>query len=280
MLKENHYIEIKLSGRTVGRYKKLGYKGEYGDTIYINQKDLPSNSHTDTVRICDNCGEEYTRSNMHANKTFKIWGEDLCCDCLKSSKYKQAKRDKVEQTNLLKYGGKAPLCSAKIREKQQDTMENKYGARFAAQVEDFKQKQKETMVERYGKENPGQIEQFQEKRINTLSQHGEVWTSKQQVAIFLILKEHGFNPVLNKPLGKYALDIVIDNICVEYDAAYWHNEDYDKQRDAYTISNGYKVLRIKSGHKLPDIQLLLNTIHTLKNSDETYVEIVLSDWDK
>lgn len=86
---------------------------------------------------------------------------------------------------------------------------------------------------------------------------------------------------LNHPVKRYHLDIALvsERICIEYDCWYFHqnNKDHDVKRDAYLIKHGWRILRIKSGVKLPTREQLEVSLALLR-SGETYTEIVLDDW--
>ena len=56
---------------------------------------------------------------------------------------------------------------------------------------------------------------------------------------------------------------------------FWHDgkEDYDRRRNYFVISNGYKVLRIKAKHKIPSKSKLKYYVDKLANTDEDFIEI-------
>ena len=64
-------------------------------------------------------------------------------------------------------------------------------------------------------------------------------------------------------------------IDVEYDGIFWHKdkEDYDRRRNYFVISNGYKILRIKAKHKIPSEQELKYYINKLVNTNKKIIEI-------
>jgi len=82
--------------------------------------------------------------------------------------------------------------------------------------------------------------------------------------------------------GRYWIDIALDTdtlfpIAVEYDCAYWHNEEHDKKRDAWLIAHGWAILHIKSANLIPSLVDLQSAIELLRKGDKV-AEIVLSDW--
>ena len=100
-----------------------------------------------------------------------------------------------------------------------------------------------------------------------------------------MLKSHyGDDTVfLNLPCGTCALDVVVkfEHICIniEYDGSFWHQDQQkDRHRDEFVKTQGYKVLRIKSGKMIPGLTDLVNKIETLRDREHTYGEIILPDW--
>jgi very-short-patch-repair endonuclease len=88
---------------------------------------------------------------------------------------------------------------------------------------------------------------------------------------------------LNYPEGRYRIDVAVirhsQKIAVEYDCQYWHegNEDYDKRRDIFLISRGWKILHVKSRNLLPTRKQLKKAINEISNK-ENVVNIFLEDW--
>lgn len=100
--------------------------------------------------------------------------------------------------------------------------------------------------------------------------------SKPQLALYTIT-----GGKLNYPVGRKRIDIAlwIDDlpIAIEYDCGFWHDPIRDKKRDAFLISKGWHILRVKSAHLLPTEHQLNDAIDTLL-SGATYTEIILPDW--
>ena len=72
-------------------------------------------------------------------------------------------------------------------------------------------------------------------------------------------------------------------IDIEYDGSAWHLTDKqtakDIERNNKIINEyGLKVLRIKSGENVPSKEQIQNAIDILINTEETYTEIILNDW--
>ena len=88
---------------------------------------------------------------------------------------------------------------------------------------------------------------------------------------------------LNRPFGSYNIDVALRvngvPIAVEYDCWYWHagREENEAQRDEAMISEGWRILRVKSSAQLPATVQLETAIDRLL-AGEDYIEIVLDDW--
>lgn len=190
-----------------------------------------------------------------------------------------------EKTMLEKYGVKNPMYSDEIKKKLQETCVEKYGAGNCLGNKKIREKALNTIKERYGVENASLNPEIKKKIYDTMHKNGTTPTSTQQLVLFNILKTY-FNRqeiVLNKIFNRYSLDIELCTndfkIDIEYDGWYWHRDaEKDQRRNKFLIENGYKVLRIKSGVKLPTEDQLLQGISFLQNSNKDYFEIILDDW--
>lgn len=97
----------------------------------------------------------------------------------------------------------------------------------------------------------------------------------------MLKKEYG-NCELNKQCGSNILDcvVIIGNIKidVEYDGSYWHqDEQKDRRRDEVVKSYGYKILRIRGGHKLPTLSQLQEAINYLCIDGNNFSRIRLNE---
>lgn len=219
-------------------------------------------------------------------------------------------QEKKKQTNLERYGTEYPMQSEEIKEKAKqtcleiygvencfshpdiiqkvkDTMQEKYGVDYYSQTDEWKEKYKNTVFERYGVEHPMYNEaikkKVREKVIISFYNNGTIKTSSQQIEVYNILKDNNYNIYLNYPLSSINLDVAIfiDNIKIdlEYDSWYWHQDkNRDRKRDEFTKSQGWKILRIRSGHKVPTFEQLKESINILINSDKKFTQIILDDW--
>jgi len=255
-------VEINLRGLKRSerqRYFDLGYKEvvENGwGTMLVDEKHLPSNSRCKIIVNCDYCGNEYfVQKNSYYTNKEKCFSEttniDCCSDC---------RRNKINQTNQIKYGSNSALGSPIIREKS-----------------------KETLMKNYGVDNPFKSSIIKQRANETLKSNGNVHTSSQQISIFNLLKDLGYYVEMNFPYSWFSLDVALFvnelKIDIEYDGWYWHqDENKDSKRNNKLIKDGWKILRIKSGRLLPSTKQLTDSIAKLLNTNSSFEEIVLDDW--
>lgn len=191
-------------------------------------------------------------------------------------------RDRIKQTNLDKYGVENVLSSKAIQNKIKQTLMDKYGVENISQSVEHRDKIKQTILERYGVKNVSQVPEIQQKVRDSFYTNGTCPTSSQQMALRDMLIGTYGNCELNYPLDRCSLDcfVLINDvkIDVEYDGYYWHKDkvDADRRRDKFVYQNGFKILRIKAGNKLPATTQLTEAIDALLHG-ANYQEIIL-DW--
>ena len=213
---------------------------------------------------------------------------------------------KAIKTNIEKYGCENVFQNKNIKQKSKQTCLQKYGAEYYRQTEEGKKRYEETCLKKYGKTNYTQTEEYKIKvKITNLERYGVEWglqneeirskgritlrnngncpTSSQQRKIYNLLKENDYNVELNYPISYLNLDIAIfvNNIKIdlEYDGYFWHKDQQkDRRRDEFLKSQGWKILRIKSGHKISLLKEIINSINKLINTDRTFTQIILDDW--
>lgn len=213
---------------------------------------------------------------------------------------------KAKNTCIKKYGVDNPFKNEEIKERWRKNLQNKYNDKLlqnVSQLDSYKEKFKQTSMRKYGVEHPFQSDivkkksrqtclkrygfknamqniQIKAKAIKTLSENGKVNTSSQQIKIFNILKENKYDVELNYPFSRCALDIAlfIDNykVNIEYDCEYWHDKIKDRKRDEFLKSNGWKIIRILGGHKLPTLKQLVEKIDNVK--EYNFQVIIVEEW--
>jgi hypothetical protein len=215
--------------------------------------------------------------------------------------------DKIRQTYILKYGVDHYLKTEDEKEKMKQRNLNKFGCEYTFQSDIIKSKIKETNLNRYGNENylhseegKSKVEQTNlkkygyknaskspiiiEKRNKTFLKNDNVPTSSQQIELYKMIQEQYSDAILNYPCDRSIFDIALImsediKIDIEYDGNFWHQDQQrDRRRDEYHKSKGWKILRIKSGHKLPDVGKLFEAIDYLITTNHHFKEIIMSDW--
>lgn len=296
------YLEEK--GYEIPRYydkkhKKMSIRD--GTTIWVNIDDLSENSHIKVNAICDNCGKplnvtyqgykkcEHPDGKRYCNKcasnliTKQVWLDKYGVDCsLRSPEI----MEKVKKTNMERYGAENTFASEIIKEKIRQKNLSNLGVEYPMQSPLVQEKSKQTCIDKYGVEYILQSTEIRQRICETLSMTDKVPTSTQQRQIYNELNSYydKEDVIINYPLSNVILDIRLD-LCgqlfdIEYDCYYWHKDKqkYDRKRDEFVKSQGYRVLRIKSGHKIPELSQIIEKIEFMISNDYHYSEIVLDDW--
>ena len=195
-------------------------------------------------------------------------------------------KEKFKNTCLTKYGVKNPTLNPDIRAKQIEVCLEKYGSVSSLGNAEIREKGKQTMLNLYGYESAGKCPELLEKAAQTRIKNGKgITTSTQQIQVKEMLEEiyPNYHSELNYVLSSLFLDVVLIvndkiKINIEYDGNYWHKDSQkDRRRDEYVKSQGFKILRIRSGHLLPTKEQLISAIDKLING-YNFTEIVLKDW--
>ena len=294
-------LPIKITKNNIKKYIDKGYENVHiGNIINIKIEDITKGSNKDIKLQCDYCGKEINRKlcDYNRRKEKDLIELDCCIDC-RSLKTKQVFnkkygvdnileleeiKDKIKQTNLERYGYINPNSNKDILEKRWITNFNRYGVKIPTQNEEVKQKSINTCLEKYGVQYIVQSDVVKEKIRNTMYKHGNVPTSSQQIAVFNIIKELGYEPILNYPERAFSLDVALfifgKKIDIEYDCCYWHqNVRKDVIRNKVLNNYGWNVIRVLSKSKLPTKNQLQIAIDNIINSDKKIQLIQLEDWE-
>lgn len=231
--------------------------------------------------------ERYGVSNYFQSEEFREKSVKTCQDKYGVNFHSQSEEiiNKIKNTCKEKYGVENATLNPEIRQKQIDSCLKKYGGICSLSNREIREKGKETMLKRYGVENAGQSKKLKEKAALTRLENGKgIPTSEQQLALKALLEKEypDFECSLNYVVSFLFLDIVLIKddlkIDVEYDGSYWHKDGQkDRKRDEFVKSQGFKILRIRSGHLLPTIEELNSAIAKLKNG-YSFTQIILKDW--
>jgi len=276
---------------------------KYGEKYY-------SQTEESKLKYKNICQEKYGCDNVFQNEVIKEKSKNTCLDKYGVENYAQTDeyiiktintnlnkygtewimqneeiKYKTEINNINKYGVKNVMFIDEVKNKLCQTNLNKYGSEYYLQTDEYKEKYKQTSLKNWGTEHPMQNLKIKQKAINTLYKNGTCQTSTQQLYIYNLLKNNNYNVELNYPLSRINMDVALFindiKIDIEYDCYYWHkNQQKDRHRDEFSKSQGWKILRVKSGHLLPTLEQLKESIDKLINTDRTFIQIVLDDWDR
>lgn len=192
-------------------------------------------------------------------------------------------KKKIKQTNMERYGVPYTFLNDNIRQKAINTILERYGVDCVLKSQEIQEKIRQTNLEKYGYKNVWLSPEIQSKIAKTQAENFKTKTSSQQNKLYNIIKKKYQNAELNHPFSQCSLDVFVsidgNNIDIEYDGSYWHQDQQrDIKRDKFLQSQGFKVLRIRSGHKLPTEEQLFSAIDELVTTDCIFKEIILSDW--
>ena len=289
----NKFHKTKIGGKNIKHYKNLGYNIKLYNIIVVPTYQLPKGSHVKIDVRCDYCGKIVSKiyKSLWNERKKSFTKKDCCKNCI----YK-----KTTETLKAIYGVTNCMSLESTKIKMKDTCLKKYGVEFAIQDLGIKTKAgnaqknmseekkklrrlktEKTMMKKYGVKYALQVDKCRKNLFKTRSS-----ASSQQITIYnLIKKEYGEKNITpNFYYSKLCLDMLayINNIKidVEYDSWYWHEFKRDRKRDEFLKSRGFKILRIKSGKKIPPKKILFEKINELATTDLIYSEIILDDWNE
>lgn len=264
MFDSNQITEVRSTSANYNYFIEKGYtNNKIGDIIKVHAFELKTNSTAIVECVCEYCGNSYKTEYAKYTKSASR-GKICCYNC---------KKLKVKDAFINKYGSTSVGGSKECREKAKAVMIDKYGCEYAMQSIQGQKHFKETMVERYGYDNPVKCPELQAKAKDSMYNNGTFPTSEPERKMVEMLKKlYGEeNCMAGYPIDRVNLDclLVLNNnrIDCEYDGKYWHDdmEEYDRKRNHWLISKGYKVLRIKGNiyDELPTIERLKEEIDYL-----------------
>lgn len=167
-------------------------------------------------------------------------------------------QEKAIKTRKEKYGCDYIFQSEEMLEKAHKTMQKKYGVISPFNSEKIIKKNQNIFKEKYGGISPLVNDKVLSKSSITRYLNNTCKTSKEQIKI-----SKTFNGKLNYPVGRYNVDILLDdNIVLEYDGGA-HNLDVkhkryskdefeikEENRAKYIIDRGFKFIRFKNNNDL------------------------------
>lgn len=266
MFDENQLVTVSWYSGNKQYYVDLGYTfTKFKDTFQVPFYLTKKRSKILVKVICDYCGQEYITQYCNY-QTGQKRGKSACRKC---------KQFKIANTLQNKYGSSSLWGCEEFRHRAKKSMKEKYGCEYAMQSEQGKEKFKKTMLDKYGVSNPAYSSELQTKAKASLYSNGTVPSSMpEKKMIKMLIQEYGKDSCFpGYPVDKVNLDCLLifenNKIDLEYDGLYWHKDtkDYDRKRNHWLVSKGYKVLRIK-GNKydsLPSIEKIKEKIDYLLN---------------
>jgi very-short-patch-repair endonuclease len=273
ILPQNAYI--KWHPRNKKHFVELGYiYTKIDDEFLVNVEHLLHGSACKVLVKCDYCGKEYFKNyNDYIRQTEECKCKSVACnDCIMKKTSITIKEEyDVDNISSLDF----------IREKVVKTFIKNYGVSNPNKTSEVRNKIIKTNQERYGVDNVGSSDKIKEKIAQSFYANGTVKTSKQQINIYNLLQNNGYNVELNYPMKYYNLDIAlfIDDIKIdiEYDGYFWHKNklSFDTRKDKYLLSHGWKVIRIKGNRNNPSIEVINESIIKIKNKCSNYESIIL-----
>lgn len=288
------------------QYRELGYDCKAGDYIDVKIEDLPQLSHVKVQVQCDYCGKEYEMTLDSATAQLAKYPKIACKDC-KGKKQRDVTlekygventmqlkecREKIKQTMIERYGVDNPQKSKEIHERQQKTMIEKYGHKCPLNNPEIRAKAFQTINSRYGTDYPFQNAEIRDKAFKTLQSKSDNNSGFQSLKTVGSKNQHHiaslFNGQENIPMYGYVVDILLNNIIIEYDGS-GHDlsvkfnritadtfEARQSLRDETFVNHGYKVIRIISKSDiLPDDEILKELINEAIASDKDIIKINL-----
>jgi hypothetical protein len=211
--------------------------------------------------ICktENCGN-YFKKNF---RTLALNNSFYCEDCMIKIKVENRKnthikncgfttnlkcpltKDKIKQTNLVKYGVEHISQSEIIKNKKIQTCIKNFGVNFPTQSKIVMDKSKETCFKIYGTEHPSQNSNYSEKHSKTSYNKKEYTLPSGK-----IITVQGFE--------KFALDFLLNNENIKEDdiltgcknvPTIWYNDENNKKHRHYVdifIPSQNKCVEVKS----------------------------------
>lgn len=261
MIKEKN-IQIRIVGRTIKKYQKLGYVCKVGDFIEIDINHADKQSHVKITAICDKCKKEHILSVYAYYKNYIKGNRYLCNNC---------KQEKIEETNMKRYGVKRPLQNKDIRKKAEDTNMEKYGFNAASKNTDVINKLINTNLLRYNVISTAKLQEVKDKQLitnrsklldkykslNILSINSSIYGS---VCTFFCEKKHNFELSFSNLYDRLKYNVTLCTICNPINSfSDKEKEIHNFIKSVYTgtiIINDRKILEGKElDVYLPDLKL-------------------------
>ena len=291
MLLDNE-VKIIIGGRNYNYYKNLGYEvtGFLPITVLIEDLSVGSNANVNVE--CDYCKIIFVKNykTLLNERKNSLIQKDCRINC---------SHIKREEFNLVMYGVPNNFQVPKIIEKIKETNRDKYGVEYISQNQEIKNKVKKTRdgfsdekkkkikektiqtnICRYGVDYYVQTEEYIKKKKATSLEKYETENFSETKKV----REKYPKAKDNIKISPCLLDILLNKnkvkLVIEYDCWYWHIPSTDNNKDNLLLDMGYKILRIKSGKKIPNKEILFYNIDNLLYGTEKYSQIIMNDWNE
>lgn len=248
-------IKIRVVARTVNRWRQLGYKCEVMEIITVKVNDLPDACREIIECSCDYCGKIQKIGFNVYKKSIKSNGKKSCNIC---------KQNKIEETNLIKYGVKRPIQNSDIRNKAVATHIKNHGKSTISQtktgIDNIVNKLKSNYITKISKLNIGKFKRISnfgyEMTCNICNKPYYIdyaimtrisrniipctnCLPKNKTKAEIDIVEYisslcDTEIILNsrKIINPFELDIYLPeyNFAIEYNGIYWHSDVYKDQK--------------------------------------------------
>ena len=175
-------VKLFPTGKIIAYYKEKGYDAKHMQELEVKIEDLSLCSTILVDVVCDYCGQTRQMKYVDYNAQTKN-GTEKCC-CLNCAHLKQEEtmikkyghktpiqipeiKEKIQKTNMEKYGSNSPSGNMTVRKRCEETMIKKYGVKYPGQSREIREKIKQTNIEKYGVESPLSREAIKEKIKHT-----------------------------------------------------------------------------------------------------------------
>ena len=182
MIIPNQRFIVKWHSKNKKHYESFGYKfTKNGDSFEVGLEELPKKSHQVIKVRCDCCGEIVDVTLTNYNR--KTVGSKDCCTHCKTIKTKESMltlygeetpikikqfKEKIESTNLEKYGAACVLSCESVQQKVKQTLHENFGVNTPFESQEIKDKAKATLIEKYGVDNSFKSDEVRRKIIDTM----------------------------------------------------------------------------------------------------------------
>ena len=229
-------VEIKITQFNYHRYKRLGYDTNGKEFIIIDINDIGKSSSIKIESECDVCGKIKSLQYRKYNKNISHGGYYACSNfCAKN---------KVENTNLEKYGSKYPLQSSDKMNELKEYFTNKFGVDNPSKTKEVCMKREQTMLERYNVKTNIILPDIHKKAIE-FSKSSEAKSKRENT----LIEKYGVdNCMKSKEVYDKFKKTNIDKYGVEFPAQ--NSEIFEKTQKSQLKLKSYKNINYQGTYEL------------------------------